>query len=82
MKEKLEIIKKEIESPLKKENIKVDDIYFDTEDGINTLFIVIDGEIIDLNMCEKATEIINPIVDELNIIEDEYVLDISGKVSK
>lgn len=82
MKDCIEKIKKEIEKPLSLEKIKLTDIYFGEEDGVKTLFIVVDGETVDLKMCEKATGIINPIIDELNLIDDEYVLDVSGKVSE
>lgn len=82
MESKLDKIKKEIEMPLEKKNIKVSDIYFGEEDNVKTLFIVVDGEKVDLKLCEQATEIIDPIIDELNIIDEEYVLDVSGKVSK
>lgn len=77
----LKRIEEKISAPLKKENILVDKIYFGEEDGVKTLFITVDSDINDLDMCVKATNIINPIVDELNLISDEYVLDISGKVS-
>ena len=80
MEEKLEKIKNAITEPLKEQNIFVDSISYGEEDNVNTLFIVVDSDIVDLDMCVKATEIINPIVDKLNLIDEEYVLDVSGKV--
>ena len=80
MEEKLEKIKNAITEPLKEQNIFVDNISYGKEDNVNTLFIVVDSDIVDLDMCVKATEIINPIVDKLNLIDEEYVLDVSGKV--
>ena len=34
---------------------------------------------IDLDTIVEATNIINPIIDKLDLIEEEYVLDISSK---
>ncbi len=75
MKEK---ILEAIESPLEEINIKVYDISFEKEDGVDTLFIKLDGDV-DTDTCIKASEIINPIIDELNIIDSEYVLDVCSK---
>lgn len=75
MKEK---ILEAIENPLSEIGIKVYDISFEKEDGVDTLFIKLDGEV-DTDTCIKASEIINPIVDELDIIDGEYVLDICSK---
>lgn len=80
--EDIKLIKDSIMEPLEKENIKLDDVYFGEEDGIKTLFVVVDADVVDLDMFTKATEIINPIIDELNLTEEEYVLDVSGKVSE
>lgn len=80
MEEKLKKIKNAITEPLKEQNIIVDNISYGKEDNVNTLFIVVDSDVVDLDMCVKATEIINPIVDKLNLIDEEYVLDVSGKV--
>ncbi len=77
----MEKIKAEIKEPLLKENIEVDDIYFGEEDGQRTLFIVVNSDVVDLKMTVKATKIINPIIDKLDLIKEEYVLDVSGKVS-
>ena len=80
--ENIEVIKEAIKEPLEKENIILDDVYFGEEEGIKTLFVVVDADVVDLDMCTKATEIINPIIDGLDISEEEYVLDVSGKVNE
>ena len=67
-----------LECPLKEIGVKIYDISFEKEDGIDTLFIKLDGKV-DTDTCAKASEIINPIVDELNLIDSEYVLDICSK---
>ncbi len=69
-----------ISEPLSEINVSVYDITFEKEDEIDTLFIKLDGEV-DLEMCEKATEIINPIIDKLEIdeLDKEYVLDVCSR---
>ena len=44
------------------------------------LRITIDkDDIVDLDTCVEVTNIINPILDESNIIDDSYILDITTK---
>ena len=72
----------EIEEPLKQIGVKVYEISYEKEDGINTLFIKIESEeVVDTNLCAKCAEIINPIIDSLDLkeLEGEYVLDICSK---
>ncbi len=80
MKEKLDIIKKEIAEPMNKMDIIVDSIDFVNENNYYFLKIVLDKvNGIDLDTIVEATNVINPIIDKLDLIEEEYVLDISSK---
>ena len=80
MKEKLDIIKKEIMEPMNKMDIIVDSIDFVNENNYYFLKIVLDKvNGIDLDTIVEATNVINPIIDKLDFIEEEYVLDISSK---
>ena len=80
MKEKLEIIKKEITKPMEEMEIIVDKVEFVNENNYNFLKIELDKvNGIDLDTIVEATNIINPIIDKLDLIEEEYVLDISSK---
>ncbi len=80
MKEKLDIIKKEITEPMNKMDIIVDSVDFVNENNYYFLKIVLDKvNGIDLDTIVEATNIINPIIDKLDLIEEEYVLDISSK---
>ena len=80
MKEKLDIIKKEIMEPMNKMDIIVDSIDFVNENKYYFLKIVLDKvNGIDLDTIVEATNVINPIIDKLDLIEEEYVLDISSK---
>lgn len=71
-----------IKEPLLKEKIMVDDIFLEKENGSVALTIVVDAEVVDMNMCVKATEIINPIIDELDLDLESYELRVAGKVSE
>ena len=76
----LEKIRKMIENPLKEENIDVVDVFFEEEDGVKNLMIVIDKmPYVDLDTCVKATHIINPLLDEADLIEESYVLNVCSK---
>ena len=63
------------------EGIKLVGVKFGEEDGVKTLFVTIDREEepVDLDLCVKATNIVNPIIDELNLDIEDYVLDVSSK---
>ncbi len=80
MQEKLEIIKKAIREPMQKMNIIVDEIVYETENGYNFLKITLDKvNGLDMDSIVDATNVINPIIDDLDIIDEEYILDISSK---
>ena len=75
-----EKIKKLIEKPLEEEKISVVDVYFEEEYKINNLYIIIDKKpYVDIDTCVLATNIINPILDEADLIEDSYVLNVCSK---
>ncbi len=69
-----------IEGPMKEMDIIVDSIDYVLENNYHFLKIVLDKvNGIDLDTIVEATNIINPILDEHDLIEDEYILDISSK---
>lgn len=69
-----------IEKPLNDENIKLLSVHFGEEDGEKTLFVTIDSENgVDMDLCVKATHIVDPIIDELNLDVEDYVLDVGSK---
>lgn len=75
-----ESIKKVIGNSLDELNLVVDSIVYEKENGHNFLRICLDSnDIIDLNLIVKATNIINPLIDEADLIDEEYHLDIYGK---
>ncbi len=80
MEEKLEKIKEAISKEMEKENIIVDSVEYVRENNYNFLKVILDKvNGIDLDTIVEATNIINPIIDKLNLIDDEYILDISSK---
>ena len=68
----LEKIKEAIREPLEKMDIVVDDISFDKEGSYYFLRITLDKiNGIDLDTIVEATNVINPILDKLDLIEDK-----------
>ena len=69
-----------IKAPLNEENIELVSVHFGEEDGDKTLFVTIDSEKgVDLDLCVKATHIVNPIIDALDLEIEDYVLDVGSK---
>ena len=69
-----------IKGALEDENIDLVGVRFGEEDGEKTLFVTIDSENgVDLDLCVKATHIVNPIIDELDLEIEDYVLDVGSK---
>ena len=61
-------------------NMFVSDVYVSTEENIKNLNIELDSdEVIDVNRVTEASKIINPIIDDLDLIDGEYILDIHSK---
>lgn len=80
MKEKLENVKKLVSEALEKEEIIVTDVFYHSEGNYNFLTIELDKITgIDLDEIVKATNIINPIIDELDFVDDTYILDVISK---
>lgn len=80
MEEKLEIIKSNIEGKLKEKDIIIDSITYEKEGKYNFLRIILDKiNGIDLDNIVMATKIINPIIDKLDLIDEEYILDVLSK---
>lgn len=69
-----------IREPLEKENIELVGVHFGEEDGQKTLFVTIDSENgVDIDLCVKATHIVDPIIESLNLDIEDYVLDVGSK---
>lgn len=80
MTEKLKKIETAIKKPMEEMGIIVDEIVYVTEGGYKFLKITLDKvNGIGMDTIVEATNIINPIVDDLDLIDEEYILDISSK---
>ena len=80
MKPELAKIKDLITVPMSELDIIICDISYVTENKYNFLKITLDKvNGIDLDAIVEATKIINPILDEYDLIDEEYILDISSK---
>ncbi len=75
-----EKVKEIIGNSLDELNLTVDSVIYEKENNHNYLRICLDSkDIIDLDLIVKATNIINPLMDKANLINEEYHLDIYGK---
>ena len=73
-------IRKLLEKEVEKVGVRIDSVKLEKEDNNLFLRIVIDrDEIIDLDKCVEVTNIINPILDKADLIEESYTLDVSTK---
>lgn len=73
-------IKEKVDKEISSLNMFVSRVYFSEEEGIKNLNVELDSdEVIDLDRITKASEVINPIIDKMNISENSYVLDIHSK---
>lgn len=75
-----EKVKKLIGEPVGELGVRIDSVVLEKEGGALFLRIVIDrDEVIDVDTCVEVTNIINPLLDEANLIEEAYMLDVSTK---
>ena len=69
-----------IEEEVSKMGVRIDSVVYEKEGSNYFLRIVIDRDkIIDIDTCVEVTKVINPLLDDLDVIEDSYILDISSK---
>lgn len=75
-----EKIKDAINRALEEIDAKIYSVTLEKEDNVDTLFIKLDSEnVVDTDLCEKATKIISPIIDSLDLGLEDYVLDVCSK---
>ena len=69
-----------VREPLENEGIHLVGVHFGEEDGQKTLFVTIDKEEgVDVELCVKATHIVDPIIDSLDLDLENYILDVGSK---
>lgn len=75
-----EKVKKLVEKKVEELGVRIDSVEYVKEKANNFLRIIIDAdEIIDVDTCVEVTNLINPLLDEADLIEESYILDISTK---
>ena len=80
MQSTIDKIKEIVTEAMNKEDIIVCSVSYEKENNYNFLKIVLDKvNGIDLDTIVEATNIINPLLDEYDLISEVYVLDISSK---
>ena len=73
-------VKELIDPKLKDLGLFVDSVVLDREGSNLFLRICLDSDtIIDLDRVVEATNIINPIMDEVDLISEKYILEVYGK---
>lgn len=76
----LKLLKEKISKVLSSKDIIVDEVSYRKEGAINFLEIVLDQDGgIDLDTIVDATNIINPIVDEMDFIDESFIMDVVSK---
>lgn len=69
-----------IESVINEKGYKLDEVIYTKEDGLYFLRIVIDKDgIVDVDDCVIVNKLINPILDEKDPIDTNYILDVCSK---
>lgn len=75
-----EKIRQLIEKDVNEMGITIDSILYEKEGSNYFLRIVIDrDEPIDIDTCVDVTNVINPLLDNIDFISDSYILDVSTK---
>ena len=73
-------VRKLLEKDVEASGVFIDSVKLEKEDNNLFLRIVIDrDEIIDIDKCVEVTNIINPLLDEADLIKESYNLDVSTK---
>ena len=76
----IEELRKFIEPELNQIGLYLDEMVYEKENGQNYLRIVLDKEgYVNVEDCVAASDIINPILDEKDLIEESYILDVCSK---
>jgi len=73
-------IQKLIQDQIEESGYVLDKVLYEQEDKINFLRIVIDKNgVIDVDDCVVVSKLINPILDEADLISESYILDVCSK---
>jgi len=69
-----------LQSPIEEAGYILDEVIYTKEGKTYTLMLVIDKEgYININDCLAVNKIVNPLLDEADLISESYVLDVCSK---
>lgn len=69
-----------LEDAIKEGGYILDEVTYGKEEKVNTLTVIIDKEgYININDCLAVNKIVNPLLDEADLICESYVLDVCSK---
>lgn len=73
-----EKIKELVESKIVEAGYILDQVVYEKENGLNFLRFFIDKkeDYININDCVIVNDILDPILDEMDLIEDSYIVDV------
>ena len=75
-----EKIREVLESKINEAGYILDEVVYEKEDGVNFLRLIIDKkDIITVDDCVVVSNIVNPILDEVDPISENYILDVCSK---
>ena len=73
-------IRELLEDTITSNGYTLDNVIYEKEGSLNYLKIIIDKEpMIEIEDCVKVSKLINPILDEKDPIEENYILDVCSK---
>lgn len=73
-------VKNIIEKPITDSGYILDEVLYVNEDGVNYLRVIIDKKgIMDVEDCVNVSRVINPLLDDADLIEESYILDVCSK---
>lgn len=69
-----------VKDVIEENNYILDEVIYEKEEGMNFLRIIIDKNgILDVEDCVTVSNLVNPILDENDLIDESYILDICSK---
>lgn len=73
-------VREAVQTEIEQAGYRLDEVLYEKEGGMNFLRVIIDKDgIIDLDDCVTVSKLINPILDEKDFIEENYILDVCSK---
>lgn len=73
-------VREAVQAEIEQAGYRLDEVLYGKEGGMNFLRVIIDKDgIIDLDDCVTVSKLINPILDEKDFIEENYILDVCSK---